>query len=553
MVKPGLLLPHPGADSSLMERVPPTILTTPGGMILNLSHRPSRSHEEASLELWDLHFPLLLKFRTREGHLRVPRNHIEDGKKLGAWTFMKRARKRRGALIPEEERRLKEIGFIWRGQDGKWDSMVKLLTQFKRREGHLRVPLRHDEDGQKLGAWISMQRTHKRLGGTLYLEKERRLKEMGFIWCEHEAKWDTMFRALTQFKQREGHVRVPVLHVEDGETLGTWTSSQRCQKNAGTLVSEKESRLNEIGFIWIASKRRKWDTMFRRLTQFKQREGHLRVPTVLHVDDEGKKLGAWISKQRYQKNAGTLVSEKESRLNAIGFLWTTRKVNWDNWDTMFRALTKFKRREGHLIVPARHVEDDGKKLGAWISKQRYRKKAGTLVSEKESRLNEIGFLWNAHKGNWDTMFSALKQFKQREGHLRVPVLHVEDDGQKLGDWIHTQRKLEKNGKLVPEKERRLNEIGFIWNGNEEHFDAMVTALTQFKQREGHCKVVHSHIEHMHSGDKLKLGIWLRNECYKQRSELLDAQKEKRLESLGVTWNAKRREPRIIQQVMVRVK
>jgi hypothetical protein len=221
------------------------------------------------------------------------------------------------------------------------------------------------------------------------------------------------------------------------------------------------------------------------------------------------------------------------------------------WDFQFMLLLKFEDREGHLRVPYRHVED-GKKLGSWVNTQRIQKRKGTLPYERGRRLHEIGLAWDVNGGNWDTMFRTLTQFKQREGHLSVPKRHVED-GQNLGDWIHTQQQLEKNGKLVPEKERRLNEIGFIWNGNEEHFDAMVTALTQFKQREGHCKVVHSHIEHMHSGDKLKLGIWLRNECYKQRSELLDAQKEKRLESLGVTWNAKRREPRIIQQVMVRVK
>jgi hypothetical protein len=221
------------------------------------------------------------------------------------------------------------------------------------------------------------------------------------------------------------------------------------------------------------------------------------------------------------------------------------------WDFQFMLLLKFEDREGHLRVPYRHVED-GKKLGSWVNTQRIQKRKGTLPYERGRRLHEIGLAWDVNGGNWDTMFRTLTQFKQREGHLSVPKRHVED-GQNLGDWIHTQQQLEKNGKLVPEKKRRLNEIGLPWNVFERKWDTMFSSLAQFKQREGHCKVVHNHIEHMHGGGKLNLGMWLRNIRYKQRVKLLDARKEKRLESLGVTWNAKRREPRIIQQVMVRVK
>jgi hypothetical protein len=68
------------------------------------------------------------------------------------------------------------------------------------------------------------------------------------------------------------------------------------------------------------------------------------------------------------------------------------------------------------------------------------------------------------------------------------------------------------------------------------------ALAQFKQREGHCKVSKTHIEHLDGGVKLSLGYWLRKQSHKHGRGTMDAKREwKRLESLGVKWNNQRQE------------
>ena len=74
-------------------------------------NRPQISHFYDSN--WNFHFRLLVQFRDREGHLRVPRQHVEDGQKLGSWIFTNRAKKKAGKLCPERERQLNEIGSIW--------------------------------------------------------------------------------------------------------------------------------------------------------------------------------------------------------------------------------------------------------------------------------------------------------------------------------------------------------------------------------------------------------------------------------------------------------
>ena len=96
------------------------------------------------------------------------------------------------------------------------------------------------------------------------------------------------------------------------------------------------------------------------------------------------------------------------------------------------------------------------------------------------------------------------------------------------------------GTLCPEEERRLNEIGFIWNAYQGKWDSMIMVLTQFKQRKGlSCHISDKHIEHLDGGVKIKLGAWLKIQRYHQKRGRLDSKREKRLETLGVKWNKNR--------------
>jgi hypothetical protein len=53
------------------------------------------------------------------------------------------------------------------------------LERFKHREGHCSVPEKHNENGQKLGLWVSNQRKRS---DRLSVERMQRLDQLGFIW-----------------------------------------------------------------------------------------------------------------------------------------------------------------------------------------------------------------------------------------------------------------------------------------------------------------------------------------------------------------------------------
>lgn len=61
-----------------------------------------------------------------------------------------------------------------------------------------------------------------------------------------------------------------------------------------------------------------------------------------------------------------------------------------------------------------------------------------MLVEREKRLNDLGFVWDAITEAWEYGFSKLLQFKEAKGHCVVPR-NCELEGYKLGVWANSQR------------------------------------------------------------------------------------------------------------------
>ena len=141
-----------------------------------------------------------------------------------------------------------EIGARWASNLVALDQAVKAVGANKIITFHSRVPKSHKEDGYRLGQWVSVQRAQKDV--KLSPERIKRLDEIGFVWDMLKQKWEEGFAALRQFKEREGHCRVPRAHKEGDYKLGTWVRVQRRNKDA--LSPERLRWLENIGFVWDA-------------------------------------------------------------------------------------------------------------------------------------------------------------------------------------------------------------------------------------------------------------------------------------------------------------
>jgi hypothetical protein len=303
-----------------------------------------------------------------------------------------------------------------------WEEGFEALTAFKAREGHCGVAASHVEGTYRLGKWVTRQRTKR---NEICAERRQRLDAIGFVWDPLEEAWEEGFEALTAFKAREGHCRVPQAHLEGSIKLGMWIGTQRRSQN--TLPAERRQRLDAIGFVWDPLKDA-WEEGVAALTTFKAREGHCRIPN-LHREGTFR-LGQWVGDLRKHKDMVLL--ERRKRLDDIGFVWDVRGEAWE--EALF-ALNQFKAREGHCNVPQLHREGTIK-LGKWVAHQR--RDRDTIPTERKQRLDAIGFVWGAIESFWEQGFATLATFLAREGHCRVSDKHVEGTF-KLGSWVRNQR------------------------------------------------------------------------------------------------------------------
>jgi superfamily II DNA or RNA helicase len=254
-----------------------------------------------------------------------------------------------------------------------WDEMYGCLRSYKDREGHCRLPVRHEENGFRLGQWVSVQRLNESLSS----ERRQRLDRLGFTWDHRDAQWQEGFSHLKAYKEREGHCRVSYSHVESGFRLGLWVVNRRTE--AESIPTIRRQQLDYLGFVWdpFAAD---WEEGFRYLTVYREREKHCRVPAKHR--ENGFPLGTWVSKQRRTRDA--MPVERRQQLNELEFVWDPFEANWDEG---FSQLKAYKEREGDCRVPDSHVER-GFRLGGWTAKQRSKK--DTLSEERQKRLTNWG-------------------------------------------------------------------------------------------------------------------------------------------------------------------
>lgn len=481
------------------------------GPAINLNEL-TRSIDVAILERlgvsWDRMFGALRRFYERQGHSAVPTFHKEEGLRLGMWVVHQRQCKE--SLNEERKMRLSSVNFVWNVFNEQWENNYTALKIFRQREGHLSVPKRHKEDGRSISSWMMIQRNIKSRLSPVQIEK---LNAIGFSWDPISEEWEAGFSALESFRRRNNHILVPTLYKENGVSLGSWVATQRRRRSKLSL--DKIKRLDSMGFVWDTSSAR-WDEMYLHLKEYHRRNGHSLVPNKHH--EEGTDLGSWVVRQR--KKRPMLDTCKIEKLNALGFVWNPLE---EQWNFAFEELKLFQKRNGHTGVPIKLVQASIN-LGSWVNDQRRKRRNKTITQDHINKLNSIGFSWDPVDSIWEDNYSALVNFKNREGHVNVLKKHVENK-LNLGVWCVCQRLKKKT--LSRDRVNRLERLGFCWNPREQIWEEHFGLLKKFLKREGHLRVPTFHEE-----QGLKLGLWVSRQ---RRKKGLTANRIKRLNYLGFIW------------------
>jgi hypothetical protein len=109
------------------------------------------------------------------------------------------------------------------------------------------------------------------------------------------------------------------------------------------------------------------------------------------------------------------------------------------WKMKYEQLVKFKRTNGHCMVPNKYKEDTS--LGAWVCTQRKYHKNNKLRLDRKRLLDESGFAWKDEGAPtfkpddklWHQQYEKLVEFKRIYGHYMVPKCYEQDKS--LGEWV----------------------------------------------------------------------------------------------------------------------
>jgi len=293
-------------------------------------------------------------------------------------------------------------------------------------------------------------------------------------------------------------------------------------------------------------------------------------PTKLH----GLRLGKRLEKLFTTKEFFDKHQDKVDALKSLGMDATMSSLV-DDWDMIKYALRQYKTVFGDIRVPSKFVVPDtndwprvtrGLKLGVRVAAIR---SAGRYVKdhpERKAELEALGFEWRLREQNikegekgteqFEQIMEALHIYKsQVDADLHVPVTFVVPSeanwphhlqGFPLGRWVNSIRDKDSIVAGFPEREERLSEIGFVWEGtgrtlySKKRFDTVYSALVTYKNLYGNLLVPQIFV--VPSSEPwpqitwgLKLGARV-NAIRSQGTLLADApDRRELLDQLGFTW------------------
>ena len=355
------------------------------------------------------------------------------------------------------------------------------------------------------------------------------------------ASWDIMYGYVKEYYEEHGNLEISKrYYTKDGYSLGSWLMTQRRVYNGtrnGTLTQVQIDKLNAIGMRWESASDVAWEKYYAAAERYYQANGNLK-PTATYIDDQGVDLGRWLSMLRtFRKNgirSNILTTERITELDKIGMIWDVIDYLWEE---NYAAAVRYHKKYGNLNVPVDYVDDNGIKLGIWLSNLKTIRK-GTrnnvrLTEEQIERLNELGMLWGSKLDKrWNDTFDELCAYKEKYKSFDIPVAYTTDTGISLGVWIRRQRDSYAKGKLSDEHRQKLEDIGFDLKKYDPWEQKYQLAKTYYEEH-GDLNVPSSYIVN---------GVWLNKWLNEQKlrgegkktKKLTDEQKSK-LSTIGMKF------------------
>jgi hypothetical protein len=255
---------------------------------------------------------------------------------------------------------LNKIKMIWDARENAWNKNYELAKSYFEHYGNLKIPrdfktkngYEYDENGLKLGSWISMQRQAYLGKGTSKITEEqiKMLKEIGmrFEIKNNEEEWNKKYELAKSYFEHYGNLKIPnhfktingYQYDENGIRLDSWIFAQKqayIGKGKSKITEEQIKMLEEIGMRFeIKNNEEEWNKKYELAKSYYDYHKNLKIPQNFKTingyeyDENGIALGIWISHQRqayFGIGTNKITEERIKMLEEIGMIWFFQKTD----------------------------------------------------------------------------------------------------------------------------------------------------------------------------------------------------------------------------------
>ncbi|CAJ1945024.1 unnamed protein product [Cylindrotheca closterium] len=404
-----------------------------------------------------------------------------------------------------------------------WDEQFEILQSFQKKYGHWNFPQNPPEALEKEYPTLVSFCHHQRVEykktkrsttnhwSTLRLFDRnlrcQHLKELGFEFNAHVAKWYDKYHELLQYRNdNHGRIYVPVPetkgegeaeqhHGNNNRSLYRWAKVQRARKRRNKAYEELSDTqvelLDRIGFEWESERYDVlWMEKYNELVDFRKKHGHCMVKP-------GGKLYLWMKEQRSRREQKhyrlfPLSNEQLRLLDKIEFPWKP-ELRDSRWNAKYKELEEFQKKHGHC----QPTKSPDRTLYDWSRVQRKKRETGVLPTHQIQLLDKIDFPWELKRVTFRLMVAKLMTYYHQHGHLRVSQDDEDDDDDsELYEWMALQRKryhgmvTVSGSPMTDEQIEKMEETNFCWSQDwkERVWHEKYTKVVEFYKEHGHVHV-----------------------------------------------------------------
>ena len=322
------------------------------------------------------------------------------------------------------------------------------------------------------------------------------LDKYDHLFTRH-GRWDFFYGLMQEFIAE--HDRYP-LHREFycGVLLGNWLTHQVKYVRHGVLPPDRLESLKQLPcwdkYLQLRSRKISDLNILSRpdwYRDWKHAHDYLQANDGIYPNTrQSARISNWCKRKAIRYIYDEVSAEERAALeqlpnwksfvDGVWFIISTQKTshsslkrNGDNLLHIADNLRAYTEANPGKNPPYNYIVD-GHRLGVQLDRLRYRRRKGQLDQRDIALLDAAGMDWQYRermpRTDFDTYFTELLRYREREGHIRVPQKYITPDTNcKLGVFIQRMRLAYKgigSNRITPEQIQRLNSIGMVWDASQ---------------------------------------------------------------------------------------